>query len=196
MTFLKESLHKKQQVLTLKKVKIFCTVHHILKDGINPNTFEFARAAQSSFIVQSNNAHAPRTGDIAHGEVQSGGRRGGGKCCDSDSCDSDRCDSDSCDSDSHYSVSSDRDYSELHSSDSASPDSDSPDSDSPDSDSPDSDGSESDSSDSHSFNIDSCKREGSRKKKGSFNLGIFQTRCDPPPPPLDFGFWNFWATFP
>ena len=54
-------------------------MHHILKDGINPNTFEFARAAQSSFIVQSNNAHAPRTGDIAHGEVQSEGRRGGGE---------------------------------------------------------------------------------------------------------------------
>ena len=52
-------------------------MYHILKDGINPNTFEFARAAQSSFIVQSNNAHAPRTGDIAHGEVQSGGKRGG-----------------------------------------------------------------------------------------------------------------------
>ena len=188
MTFLKESLHKKQQVLTLKKVKIFCTVHHILKDGINPSTFEFARAAQSSFIVQSNNAHAPRTGDIAHGEVQSGGRRGGGKCCDSDSCDSDRCDSDSCDSDSHYSVSSDSDYSELHRSDSASPDSASPDSDSPDS-----DGSESDISDSHSFNIDSCKCEGSRQKKCSFNLGIFQTRSSPPllPP----GCWNFWGTF-
>ena len=80
MTFLKESLHKNQQVLKLffQIIKVeffFCTVYHILKDGINPNTFEFARAAQSSFIVQSNNAHAPRTGDIAHGEVQSGGRR-------------------------------------------------------------------------------------------------------------------------
>ena len=53
-------------------------MHHILRDGINPNIFEFARAAQSSFIVQSNNAHAPRTEDIAHGEVQSGGRREGG----------------------------------------------------------------------------------------------------------------------
>ena len=41
-------------------------MHHILKNVIDPNKFEFARAVQSSFIVQSNNAHAPRTGDIAH----------------------------------------------------------------------------------------------------------------------------------
>ena len=32
----------------------------------------------------------------------------------------------------------------------------------------------------------------SLNKKYSFNLGIFQTRSDPPLP----GFWNFWGTFP
>ena len=51
-------------------------MHHILKDGINPNIFEFARAAQSSFIVQSNNAHAPRTGDMERCSQQGVG--GGG----------------------------------------------------------------------------------------------------------------------
>ena len=82
-------------------------------------------------------------------------------------------------------MSSDRDYSELHSSDSASPDSDSPDSDSPDS-----DGSESDSSDSHSFNIDSCKREGSGKKRAALIWVFSKLGATPPPLPtwiLDFG---------